>query len=147
MTDLPNNPLSMPRASIDERSRSLRGAGDSVESDELLLRRVREKDQNAMTILFDRYGGLVYSVAMRVVRDPASAEDGLQDVFVQLWRTPDSFLPSRGSLGAWLLVVTRNRAIDVLRRRRPTDSIDEYPISSNVNLASEIERSAMMQKV
>lgn len=100
-----------------------------------------------MASLFDRYGGLVYSVGVRVLRDSSRAEDLLQDVFFQLWRNPGSFQSSRGSLGAWLLVVTRNRAIDMLRRRRPMESVDDYPISSKENLASEVERSTMMQKV
>jgi RNA polymerase sigma-70 factor (ECF subfamily) len=120
---------------------------DSHESDESLLGRVGEKDQRAMASLFDRYGGLVYSVALRVLRDSGRAEDLLQDVFFQLWRSPGSFLSSRGSLGAWLLVVTRNRAIDVLRRRRPMESVDDYPISSGEDLGAEMERSAMMRKV
>ena len=150
MMDSHDNPTGLPRRSSNDASQSLRplkAGDDSHESDESLLRRVGEKDQQAMANLFDRYGGLVYSVALRVLRDTGRAEDLLQDVFFQLWRNPGSFLPSRGSLGAWLLVVTRNRAIDVLRRRRPTESIEDYPISSKENLASEVERGAMMQKV
>jgi len=140
--------MSNPQRSKGDASSSLgRKETDSHESDESLLNRVAEKDQKAMTNLFDRYGGLVYSVAMRVLRDSKGAEDLLQDVFFQLWRNPKSFLPSRGSLGAWLLVVTRNRAIDILRRRRPMDSVDDYPISSGENIASKVEQGAMMQKV
>lgn len=120
---------------------------NSSESDVALLSRVAEGDQVAMATLFDRYGGMVYSVAFRVVRDQRAAEDLLQDVFFQLWRNPESYLSSRGSLGAWLLVISRNRAIDVIRRRRPMESIDDYPISSKENLASKIEQSAMMHKV
>ncbi len=150
MTDDSHNPMDLPQRSINNAPQSLRplhsGAG-SPESDESLLRLVSAKDEKAMTSLFDRYGGLVYSVALRVLRDSGRAEDLLQDVFFQLWRNPGAFLPSRGSLGAWLLVVTRNRAIDILRRKRPMDSIDDHPISSGQNLATEVERSTMMQKV
>jgi RNA polymerase sigma-70 factor (ECF subfamily) len=148
MMDSRKNPMDDLQRSKGDASSSLgRKKPDSQESDESLLNRVAEKDQKAMTSLFDRYGGLVYSVAMRVLRDSKGAEDLLQDVFFQLWRNPKSFLPSRGSLGAWLLVVTRNRAIDVLRRRRPMDSVDDYPISSGENIASKVEQGAMMQKV
>jgi RNA polymerase sigma-70 factor (ECF subfamily) len=82
-----------------------------------------------------------------VLHDAARAEDLLQDVFFQLWTKPDAFVSSRGSLGAWLLVVTRNRAIDILRRRRPTEPVEDYPIASGVSPASEVERDAMMRKV
>lgn len=149
MMDSSDNPVDRSRRSINEASalQSRRNDISFAESDESLLTRVREKDQKAMASLFDRYGGLVYSVAMRVLRDKGRTEDLLQDIFFQLWRNPASFQSSRGSLGAWLLVVTRNRAIDVLRRRRPMDSLDDVPLSSGQNLASEIERGAMMQKV
>lgn len=82
-----------------------------------------------MANLFDRYSGIVYSVAARVLRDNAQAEDIMQEIFFQLWRNPDSFISGRGSLGAWLAVVARNRAIDVLRRRKPTDSVDDVVLA------------------
>src|ERR1700730_12864988 len=93
--------------------------------DERLLDRVRVRDQQAMTDLFDRYGSMVYSVALRVLKDPGHAEDVMQDIVFQLWENPRAFVSSRGSLGAWLLVVSRNRAIDTLRRRKPSDPVDE----------------------
>lgn len=144
MTDYQDNPMGLPLRSINNVPPSSREAS---ESDDLLLHRVRQRDPNAMTKLFDAYGGMVYSVALRVLRDTARAEDLLQDVFFQLWRKPESFVSSRGSLGAWLLVVTRNRAIDILRRKRPTESVDDYPLASTVNLATEVEREAMVRKV
>lgn len=145
MTDFQDNPMGLPPRSVNDVPLSRRG--ESNESDDMLLRRVIEKDSSAMTRLFDRYAGMVYSVALRVLRDTGRAEDLLQDVFFQLWRKPDSFSSSRGSLGAWLLVVTRNRAIDILRRRWPTEPVEDYPLASGVNLASEVEREVMMQKV
>jgi RNA polymerase sigma-70 factor, ECF subfamily len=115
--------------------------------DELLLERVRTRDQQAMTDLFDRYGSMVYSVALRVLKDTGQAEDVMQDVFFNLWENPRSFISGRGSLGAWLLVVTRNRAIDALRRRRPSDPVDEVVLPAKTNLAADAERSTMMEKV
>ena len=100
-----------------------------------------------MTELFDRYSGMVYSVAMRILKDPGQAEDVMQDILFQVWENPAKFIEGRGSLGAWLAVVTRNRAIDTLRRRKPSDSVEEVILTSNTNLASEVERNAMMEKV
>ncbi len=115
--------------------------------DEALLERVRAKDQNSMTDLFDRYGSMVYSVALRVLKDPGNAEDVMQDIFFQLWENPQAFNAGRGSLGAWLLVVARNRAIDSLRRRKPSDSVEDVVLASRTNLASEVESNSMMEKV
>jgi RNA polymerase sigma-70 factor, ECF subfamily len=100
-----------------------------------------------MTELFDQYSRMVYSVALRVLNDPGQAEDVMQEIFFQVWRSPNAFVPGRGSLGAWLAVMARNRAIDSLRRRRPTDSVDEVILASSADLGSEVERSRMMEKV
>jgi RNA polymerase sigma-70 factor, ECF subfamily len=118
----------------------------SVEDDTSLLALVRKGDEQAMASLFDRYSKVVYSVALRVLRDPAAAEDVLQEIFMQVWRNPDSFTSTRGSLGGWLAVVARNRSIDTLRRKRPTDSVDDVVLASSTNIASEVERSSLMER-
>jgi RNA polymerase sigma-70 factor (ECF subfamily) len=118
----------------------------STEDDASLLSLVQSGDEHAMASLFDRYSKVVYSVALRVLRDPASAEDVLQEIFMQIWRNPDSFSAARGSLGGWLAVVSRNRSIDALRRKRPTDSVDDVVLASPYNLADEAERNSMMER-
>ena len=118
----------------------------SADSDAMLLDRVRRGDEAAMASLFDRYSKVVYSVALRVLRDTAAAEDVLQEIFMQVWRSPGSFLETKGSLGGWLAVVARNRSIDTLRRRRPTDQVEEVYLASSFNLAEEAERNNMMER-
>ena len=118
----------------------------SGQDDAGLLSLVQRGDESAMASLFDRYSRVVYSVALRVLRDPASAEDVLQEVFMQIWRNPNGFVATRGSLGGWLAVVARNRSIDTLRRKRPTEQLDDMSLASNYNLADEAERNSMMEK-
>jgi RNA polymerase sigma-70 factor (ECF subfamily) len=118
----------------------------SGQDDAALLDLVQRGDEYAMASLFDRYSKVVYSVALRVLRDPASAEDVLQEVFMQIWRNPGGFVATRGSLGGWLAVVARNRSIDTLRRKRPTEQVEEMALASNYNLADEAERNSMMEK-
>lgn len=118
----------------------------SNSDDVTLLGLVQRGDQDAMASLFDRYSRVVYSVALRVLRDPASAEDILQEIFMQIWRNPEGFIATRGSLGGWLAVVSRNRSIDALRRKRPTDSIDDISLASSYNLALEAERNSLVDK-
>ena len=91
-----------------------------------------------MATLYDRHSGLVYSVALRVLRDPAAAEDVLQEVLLQLWRRPDLFEASRGNLPAWLAVTARNRAIDQLRKRKPEDDILEMGLPSAADLEADV---------
>ena len=118
----------------------------STEDDASLLALVRTGNEQAMASLFDHYSSVVYSVALRVLRDPASAEDVLQEIFMQVWRNPDSFSATRGSLGGWLAVVSRNRSIDALRRKRPTDSIEDVILASPYNLANEAERNSLIER-
>lgn len=121
--------------------------GSQVNSDKSLMDRMRVGEQQAMTEIFDRYAGLVYSVALRVLKDNGQAEDVMQEIFFQLWRNPDSFSFSRGTLATWLLVVARNRAIDHLRQRRPGEPVEEVTVASATNLQSEAERNILMQRV
>ncbi len=143
---LPNPNEASARSSVGVRQRSSVNAAASG-GDDLLIVRVHERDQEAMGEIFDRYATMVYSVAMRVLKDPAQAEDVMQEIFLQVWNSPDRFAQGRGSLGAWLAVVARNRAIDLLRQRRPTEPCDDVVLASGTNLASEVERNTIMDKV
>jgi RNA polymerase sigma-70 factor (ECF subfamily) len=127
------------------------GDGPQVETqpapdDADLLARIQRGEEQAMTSLFDRYSRLIYSVALRVLRDPAAAEDVMQEILMQVWRNPNSFIAARGSLGGWLSVVARNRSIDSLRRKRPTEQVEEMNLAASGNLADEAERSLMMER-
>ena len=74
-------------------------------------------NQDALAELYDRYAGLAYGVAMRVLGDPGRAEDAVQEAFMNVWKQASSFDGERGSLRAWLLASVRNRSIDYLRGR------------------------------
>src|SRR5882672_9218530 len=110
--------------------------------DSCLLVRIQARDQGAMSVLFNRYAALVYAVALRVLKDASEAEDVMQEIFVQIWREPGVFVSGRGSLGAWLAVVARNRSIDVLRRRKSSASFELFSLPSQTDLSSEVERNA-----
>ena len=112
-----------------------------------LLSAIRSGDEGAMAQLYDRYSSVVYAVALRVLADTAAAEDILQEVFMQLWRRPGSFDASRRSLGPWLAVIARNRAIDVLRKRHPESDIDDVVVSVEPDMAGDAERARAMEKV
>lgn len=71
----------------------------------------------ALAELYDRYGQLAYSVALRVLGDSGRAEDVVQDVFLKLWHSANRFDARRGSLRAWVVTAVRNRSIDYLRGR------------------------------
>jgi RNA polymerase sigma-70 factor (ECF subfamily) len=147
MIENPSNPAKATERTQDRAAEQDSKAAHSPAEDGQLLERVAANDQGAMAEVFDRYGSLVYSVALRVLKDTGQAEDLMQEVFFQVWKNPGAFVPGRGSLGAWLAVVARNRAVDVLRRRKPDDPVDDVVLTSKTNLASEVEQRRMMEKV
>jgi RNA polymerase sigma-70 factor (ECF subfamily) len=116
-------------------------------SDLSLVARVRARDESAMGALYDRYSSLVYAVALRVLGDTGAAEDVLQEIFLQLWRKPAAFDSARGSMGAWLAVIARNRAIDALRKRKPETDIEDVVLSVETNFADNADRGRALAKI
>ncbi|MFZ0036931.1 MAG: sigma-70 family RNA polymerase sigma factor [Candidatus Acidiferrales bacterium] len=127
-----------PASSIDQRS-----------SDWTLIERIVARDETALASLYDRYSGLVCSVLNRILRDSAAAEEILQDIFFQVWRTAAQFDPARGSVPGWLAVAARNRAISRLRRRNPGqgEELVENAIVLPFNIETEAAQKQMMGKV
>src|SRR5664279_1092151 len=128
---------------IDNSSANRDQAGDDMR----LVARLRAGDQQALSELYDRYSKVVYGVALRILHDTGAAEDLLQDIFLQLWRKPDAFDSSRGSLTAWLAVIARHRSIDRLRQRRPETDIEDCVLTSGLDLRDETERALLIEKV
>ncbi|MBI1886272.1 MAG: sigma-70 family RNA polymerase sigma factor [Chloroflexi bacterium] len=81
------------------------------------MERLLYRDIKAFEALYDRYADVVYSTALRIVRDIHLAEDVAQEIFLRLWRKPDRFVAGRGRFMSWVLSVTRNRAVDEVRTR------------------------------
>jgi RNA polymerase sigma-70 factor, ECF subfamily len=116
-------------------------------TDSMLISRVRAGDEDALAALHDRYAQIVYSVALRVLGETTEAEDILQEIFLQLWRNPQTFDSNRGSLGAWLAVITRHRAIDHLRRRRPESDIEDVIVAVDTRLEQTTDRNMAIAKI
>lgn len=88
------------------------------------MERVRARDADAFEVLYDEYHRMVYGLALRVLSEPAAAEDVTQSVFLKVWSNPDLF--RGGNFAAWLARVARNRAYDVVRSRAAHDE-SEFP--------------------
>jgi len=86
-------------------------------ADPELLRRMRLGDEAALETLYARYGGLVFTLALRVVGDHDLAREVLQDTFLRSWDGRETFDPGRGRVAWWLMGIARNRAVDLLRSR------------------------------
>jgi len=114
-------------------------------SDAFVLERLHAGDPQALAALYDRYARIVYSVALRVLRDPSAAEDILAELFLALWRKPALYNTARGPLGPWMVVTARNRSIEAIRRLPATNS-SELILASPYDLSDEAERNFLVEK-
>jgi RNA polymerase sigma-70 factor (ECF subfamily) len=95
------------------------GSTDQREQvDAHLVERIATGDKQALAELYDRFSGPLYGTALRVLRDPAEAQDVVHDAFVTLWQKAASFEIARGNAFSWAVTLVRNRAIDRVRMRR-----------------------------
>jgi RNA polymerase sigma-70 factor (ECF subfamily) len=105
--------------------------GDDMAS---LLRRCADGDRGAFRALYDRWGGRLYGIALRITRQAPLAADAMQDAFVQIWQQAHRFDPERGTAEAFLVSLVRYRALDLVRRQsrevpgyEPDEREDEAP--------------------
>jgi RNA polymerase sigma-70 factor, ECF subfamily len=123
------------------------GTKRDVVSDWSLLERIEQKDEEAFSALYDRYSGLVFSEAKRILHRTGAAEEVLQDLFYHVWETAERFDPERGSLAGWLLVGARNRAISKLRGKKQSAELDENGVALRVDVGSQAAQSHLAEKV
>jgi RNA polymerase sigma-70 factor, ECF subfamily len=85
--------------------------------DREMIARISRRDQGAFSALYDRLSGPLYSLAMKMLGDPAEAQDALQEVFLQIWSRAGTYDPEQSSVFSWTVLLTRSRVIDRLRAR------------------------------
>lgn len=105
---------------------------DDTERDAECVRRMSGGDPSAFEELYDRHSSLVYSVIVRIVVSPADAEEVLQETWLQAWRNAATFDAARGTVLAWLLNMSRSRALD---RYRSTSSRHKAETAAETEMA------------
>lgn len=89
-----------------------------------LLRAIVDRDANALEELYGKYKGLSFSLAQRILNDWQASEEAVQDAYVAIWRRAQTYKPEGASVRTWILAITRNSAIDRLRReKRPRSNL------------------------
>lgn len=119
--------------------------------------RVAGGDRDAFSDLYDEFAGLVFSIAVSMLRDHAAAEDAAQDVWVKVWNAAPTFDPARAAVSTWIVVITRRHVLDLLRRDKvraagrpgidPETDADALAISGPQDVAREAELSELSAEV
>ena len=102
-----------------------RTASPVDDADRAVLALVTDGQLDALQELYDRYRTMAYSIALRITQDAPLAEDVVQDAFLGVWRNAARYVEGRGSVKTWVLSIVHHRAVDAVRRRRPTTELPE----------------------
>ncbi len=87
-------------------------------STEELIHAIKNKEEAAISTLYDNYAPVLFTIITKIVADNQMAEEALQNVFIKVWFNIESYNSTKGSLFTWLINISRNEAIDVLRSKR-----------------------------
>jgi RNA polymerase sigma-70 factor (ECF subfamily) len=93
------------------------------------MERLARGDLGALDQLYEHYGAMSFSIAYRITGDRSAAEDVVQEAFLGAWRNAGRYADARGTVRTWLLSIVHHRAIDAVRRRRPTSELPDSDAS------------------
>lgn len=114
------------------------------ESDVEVYGKIISKDANSLEILYDRYESLLYNFIYKITQDKQSSEEVLQDVFMKIWNQKARFDSSKGKMSTWLITISRNLAIDYIRKRKM--SAYEYDEERDNLTADNVPESELITK-
>lgn len=98
-----------------------------------LVESLQQRNEEAFSYLYDNYSGALYGIVNQIVPDRETANDVLQEVFINIWRRIETYDPSKGRLFTWMLNIARNASIDKIRSRPYQDSLKNQPLPESVN--------------
>src|SRR5262245_52038061 len=120
--------------------------------DEELIELVLRRQESALGEIYDRYGRLIYTIALRITGDRETAEEVVQDVFQNVWVAAGGFQPGIGSFSAWLFGIARHRAIDATRSKRERarsreQKLDDVPRAADNDVERTVDQSLLRDAV
>jgi RNA polymerase sigma-70 factor (ECF subfamily) len=138
-------PICEPAAGGNTRVQS--GCETRVYDESSLVLGIKARDEAALASMMERYSRPVYLAAFRILRQRPDAQEVTQDVFLALWRRPEQFNAERGRLGTWLLILSRSRALDLLRSRQLNLSLKAERIAGSRKAVSPSEARLMLEQL
>lgn len=124
-----------------------RGPAGGPDPDVELVRAMARGDRSALAVLYDRYGPIMFALALRIVRERREAEDLLHDVFLEVWRSARDYDPDRGRVRTWLTIRMRSRALDLQKSARVSRNVGDDSVLDRVAADGDIAESPDRSRV
>mgnify|MGYP000262077561 CR=1 FL=1 len=110
-----------------------------MQNDNFLIQQLKDKDERALSLLYDKYAGAIYSVIIKMVRDEGKAQNLLQDTFMTVWDKAESYDASKGRFYTWVFRIARNKTLNFLRKVEPLIQTDDFSVHDSKEEAISID--------
>lgn len=110
-----------------------------MQNDNFLIQQLKDKDERALSLLYDKYAGAIYSVIIKMVRDEGKAQNLLQDTFMTVWDKAESYDASKGRFYTWVFRIARNKTLNFLRKVEPLIQTDDFSVYDSKEEAISID--------
>lgn len=110
-----------------------------MQNDNFLIQQLKDKDERALSLLYDKYAGAIYSVIIKMVRDEGKAQNLLQDTFMTVWDKAENYDASKGRFYTWVFRIARNKTLNFLRKVEPLIQTDDFSVYDSKEEAISID--------
>ncbi len=124
---------------LDEQRFIFRKSLTLMQNDNTLIQNLKNKDERALALLYDKYSGAIYSVILKTIRDEGKAQNILQDTFITVWEKAQSYDESKGRFYTWAYRIAKNKTLNVLRKSNPLIQTDDFSVYKNKEDAISID--------
>jgi RNA polymerase sigma-70 factor (ECF subfamily) len=102
-----------------------------MHNDNALIDQLKNKDERALSLLYDKYSGAIYSVILKMIKDEGKAQNILQDTFMTVWNKAESYNSEKGRFYTWVYRIAKNKVLNVLRKTDPLIQTDDFSVYDN----------------
>lgn len=110
-----------------------------MQNDSVLIQQLKAKDEQALSLLYDKYSGAIYSIIIKIVKDEGKAQNLLQDTFMTVWKKAESYDANKGRFYTWVYRIAKNKALNVLRKTDPLIQTDDFSVYNHKEDAISID--------
>lgn len=110
-----------------------------MQNDTRLIQQLKNKDEGALSLLYDKYSGAIYSVILKMIRDEGKAQNLLQDTFTTVWDKAENYDATKGRFYTWVYRIAKNKTLNVLRKNDPLIQTDDFSVYKNKEEAISID--------